>query len=60
MSKIYNYKGTNLSYDMLCEHISSNNKDKERDKLYGNFLVDLQNLTTKIENILVCQKCAHE
>ena len=46
-SVIGNTRGTNLEYGMLCEPISSDNK--ERHKLSGNLLVNLQTLTTEKE-----------
>ena len=58
--EILTYRGTNLDFDMFCEPISSYNEEKEGDSLIGNFLINLQILTTNIEKFLVRQKCAHE
>ena len=38
-SRIGSHRGTNLACDMLCEPISSDNEDKEGDKLIGNFFL---------------------
>ena len=44
-SIIGNYKGTNLSYGVLCEPISSDNEEKEVDKLTGDHTFNLQKFT---------------
>ena len=44
------YRGTNLAYDMLCDPISSDNEDKEGDKISSNHLVNQNKLTTIIDN----------
>ena len=36
ISRTGNYKVTNLVYDRLCDPISSDNEEKEGDKLTGN------------------------
>ena len=41
--KFQTYRGTRLSYSMLCEPISPQNEYKDRDKLSGNILVNLKN-----------------
>ena len=51
-SRIGNYRGSYLAYDMLFQPISSDNEDKEGDNLTGNCLVSIQNLTKK-EKIIV-------
>ena len=43
---------------MLYERISSDNEDKEEDKIIGNHLVNLNKLITNIDNVLVCQTFA--
>ena len=45
-SVIVNTMGTNLAYGILCDPISSD--DKEIYKLSGNHIFNLQNLTTEI------------
>ena len=44
---------------MVYEPISKENEEKEVDKLSGNNLTDLQNMTTKKEKNLVGQQCEH-
>ena len=45
---------------MLCEPNISYNKEKERDNLSGNRLINLKILTTNIDNFLLCQQYAQE
>ena len=59
-SRIGNYKGTTLAYDLLWDPISSDNEWKEGDKLSDNCLVNLKHLTTSIEKNLVWWQCAHD
>ena len=42
-SRIGNFRGTSLDYDMSCDPLGSDNDDKEGDKL------SIQNLTTNID-----------
>ena len=45
---------------MLCDPKGSDNKEKGGDNLSCNNLINLKILSTKIEKILVCLKCAHD
>ena len=54
-SRIHGNRDTNLAYGVLCETISSNNKEKQVDNLSGNLPVNLQNLETNIE-LFQCAK----
>ena len=45
-----NNRGTNLAYDILCETFSSDNKENEIYNLSSNFHVNLQKLTTNVDN----------
>ena len=47
------YKGTNLGYDMICESVNSDQEEKEGDVLNGNRIINLKNLITNIDKILV-------
>ena len=58
--KFKRFKGTNLGYDMMCESIDSDQEEKERDVLNGNRIINLNNLTTKIDKYLVCKECAKD
>ena len=49
------YKGTNLGYDMICESVNSDQEEKEGDVLNGNRIINLKNLVTNVDNILVCK-----
>ena len=60
ISRIGNYRGTSLAYDMLCEPISSDEEDKELDNITGNCLVNIQNLTANMKKFLVCKKCPQD
>ena len=53
-------KKTNLGYDMMCESVNSNQEEKEGDVLTRNRIIDLKNLITNIDNVLVCKECAQE
>ena len=52
--KLHGYKGSNLFYDMMCESMNSDQEEKEGDVLNGNRIINLNNLITKIDNVLVC------
>ena len=54
------YKGTNLSYDMMCEFVNSDEEEKQEDVLNGNRIINLKNLITNIDKFLVCKECAQE
>ena len=54
------YRGTYLAYAMLFEPTSSDNDKKEGDNLSGNWLVNIQNLTTNIEKFLKSQRFEQE
>ena len=51
--KFQTYRGTNLCYEMLCEPTSSDNEEKEEDKLNSYLPINLKLLTTNLEKILV-------
>ena len=51
----HSYKGTNLSYDMICESVNSDQEEKEGDVLNGNRVINLKNLITSIDKFLVCK-----
>ena len=53
--KFDGYKGTNLGYNMRCESVNSDQEEKEGDVLNGNHVINLKNLTTNIDNVLVCK-----
>ena len=48
--KFHIHRGTNSDYDMLCEPISSDNEEKGGDNLSGNRLINLEILTTNVNN----------
>ena len=54
------YKGTEFSFEMLLEPPSSDNKEKEVDKISGNRLINLKILTTNVNIFLECQQYAQE
>ena len=58
--KFHGYKGTNLGYDMLCESVNSDQEEKEGDVLNSNRIINLKNLITNIDHVLVCRECAQE
>ena len=45
---------------MLCESVNSDQKQKEGDLLNGNRIINLKNLITNIDKILMCKECAQE
>ena len=45
---------------MMCESINSDQEEKEGDVLNGNRIINLQNLITNIDNVVVCKECAQE
>ena len=51
--KFHSYKGTNLGYDMLCESVNSDQKEKDGDVPNGNCIINLNNLITNMDKILV-------
>ena len=52
--KFQSYKGTDLGYYMLCESVNSDQEEKEGDLLNVNRIINLNNLITNIDKILVC------
>ena len=58
--KFQNYKETNLGYGMICESVNSYQEEKEGDLLNGNRIINLNNLITNIDKMLVCKECAQE
>ena len=58
--KFKSYKGTNLGYDMMCESVNSDQEEKEGDLLNINRIINLKNMITNIDKILVCKECAQE
>ena len=58
--KFHSYKGTHLGYDMMCESVNSYQEEKEGDVLNDNRIINLKNLITKIDIVLVCKECAQE
>ena len=55
--KFQSYKWTNLSYDILCESINSDQEEKEGDLLNGNLIINLNNLITNIDKFSVQIMC---
>ena len=51
--KFHTYRGTNLSYDILCEPTSSYNEEKEGDDLSNNCLINQNKLTNNVWKVLV-------
>ena len=45
---------------MMCGSINSNQEEKEGDVLTRNRIINLKNLITNIDNVLVCKECAQE
>ena len=45
---------------MICESVNSDQEENEGDVLNGNRIIDLNNLITNIDKILVCKECAQE
>ena len=58
--KFHIYKETNLGYDMMCESVHSDQEEKEGDILKSNRIINLKNLITNIDKVLVCKQCAQE
>ena len=56
--KLQSYKGTKLGYDVICESVNSDQEEKEGGLLNGNRIINLNNLITNMDNLLVCKKCA--
>ena len=56
--KFQSYKGTNFGYDMLCESVNSDQEEKEGYLLNGNRIINLNNVITNIDKVLVCKECA--
>ena len=51
--KFQSYKGTNLGYDMMCESVNYDQEEKEGNVLNG--IINLKNLITNKDNVLVCK-----
>ena len=45
---------------MMCESVNFDQEEKEGDVLNGNHIINLNNLITNIDKILVCKECAQE
>ena len=45
---------------MMCESVNSDQEEKKGDVLNGNRIINLNNLITNIDNVLVCKECAQE
>ena len=45
---------------MLCESVNTDQEEKEGDVLKGNRIINLNNLSTNIENKLLCKECVKE
>ena len=45
---------------MMCESVNSDQEEKEGDVLNGNHIINLKNLITNIDKLLVCKGCAQE
>ena len=58
--KFQSYKGTSLGYVMICESVNSDQEEEEGDLLNGNRIINLKNLITNIDNVLVCKEYAQE
>ena len=58
--KFKSYKGTILSYDMMCDSINSAQEENEGDVLNGNRIINLNKLITNIDTFLVCKECAQK
>ena len=56
--KFHSYKGTNLAYDMMYESVNSDQEEKEGDVLNGNRIINLKDLITNIDKVLVCKEYA--
>ena len=53
--KCKSYKGTNLGYDMMCESVNYDQEEKEGNVLNSNLIINIQNLITNIDKVLVCK-----
>ena len=58
--KFHGYKGDNLGCDMMCESVNSDQEEKEGDAPNGNCIINLKNLITNIDIVLVWKECAQE
>ena len=47
-------------YDMMCESVNSDQEETEGDVLNGNRIINIKNLISNIDKLLVCKECAHE
>ena len=45
---------------MLCESVNSGQGKKGADLLNGNCIINLKNLITNIDNVLICKECVQE
>ena len=45
---------------MMCESVNSDQEEKEGDVLNGNRIINLKNLITNRDIVLVCKECAQE
>ena len=45
---------------MMCESINSVQEETEGDVLNSNRIINLNNLITNIDHVLVCKDCAQE
>ena len=45
---------------MMCESVNSDQEEKEGDVLNGNRIINLKNLITNIDKVLVCKECSQE
>ena len=45
---------------MMRESVNSDQEEKEGDVINGNRIINLNNLITKIDNVLVCKECEQE
>ena len=45
---------------MLCESVNSGQGKKGADLLNGNRIINLKNLITNIDNVLICKECVQE
>ena len=45
---------------MMCESVNSDQEEKEGDVLNDNRIINLKNLITNIDNVLVRKECAQE
>ena len=45
---------------MMCKSVNSDQEEKEGDVLNGNRIINLKNLITNIDNVLVCKQCAQD